>query len=284
MIKFAILGCENSHANNFLNIIKDNPEYSDFSCVGVYSNEREAAEKLGEHFGVHVADSYDEFVGKVDAIVVTARHGDWHHTFAMPYVNAGIPMFIDKPFTIKRQLADELINGCKANCVPVCGGSSLRFLNEFKSFNEFVSGKTVQGGWVSAPVSMDNPHGGFAFYCHHLIEMLLTGFGTEVRSVYAKCNDTSKNNVTVIFSYDNFEVAGHYYGNYHYAAGVFTDNGNYSFDTEDLGGIFEAEFAEFAQMCRTRKMPADYDRILLPVKIACAIEQSYTENREVTIL
>ena len=41
MKKIAILGCENSHANNFLKYIKENPEFSEIEVVGVYSDEKE---------------------------------------------------------------------------------------------------------------------------------------------------------------------------------------------------------------------------------------------------
>ena len=99
MYKVAILGCENSHANSFLNHVKST-KYKDLvEFVGVYSDEKEAAQKLSEEFGVYVAENYDEFVGKVDAIVITARHGDNHYKYAKPYIKSGIPMFIDKPIT-----------------------------------------------------------------------------------------------------------------------------------------------------------------------------------------
>ena len=35
MKKIVILGCENSHANQFLNFIRDRQEFSDIEVVGV---------------------------------------------------------------------------------------------------------------------------------------------------------------------------------------------------------------------------------------------------------
>ena len=46
MKKIVILGCENSHANGFLDIITKNPNYADIQVVGVYSEDTEAAQKL----------------------------------------------------------------------------------------------------------------------------------------------------------------------------------------------------------------------------------------------
>ena len=79
MKKIVILGCENSHADMFLGFWKQNPKYSDVDVIGVYSDERETAEKLSVQFGVPVMESYDEAVGKVDGVIVTARHGDNHY-------------------------------------------------------------------------------------------------------------------------------------------------------------------------------------------------------------
>ena len=45
MYKIAILGCENSHAKNFLDLIAAGA-YPEIEVVGVYSNEPEAAQKL----------------------------------------------------------------------------------------------------------------------------------------------------------------------------------------------------------------------------------------------
>ena len=78
MYKIAILGCENSHANNFLRLIADGA-YPEIEVIGIYSNEPEAAAAIHEEFGVHVMESYDELVGKLDGLIITARHGDNHY-------------------------------------------------------------------------------------------------------------------------------------------------------------------------------------------------------------
>ena len=66
MKKIVILGCENSHADTFLDIIKNDTAYSDVEVLGVYSDEPDSAETLKEKFGVYVMSSYDEFAGQVD--------------------------------------------------------------------------------------------------------------------------------------------------------------------------------------------------------------------------
>lgn len=82
MKKIVILGCENSHADMFLGFMKGNEKYADLQVAGVYSDDKTAAEKLAEKYGVKVMSAYDEAVGKVDGVIVTARHGNNHYKYA----------------------------------------------------------------------------------------------------------------------------------------------------------------------------------------------------------
>ena len=86
MYKIAILGCENSHADTFLNYIYNTKAVTDVDVIGVYSDEKDSAIKLNEKYGVAVAENYDEFVGKVDGIIITARNGVNHLKYALPYI------------------------------------------------------------------------------------------------------------------------------------------------------------------------------------------------------
>ena len=72
MFKVAILGCENSHGYCFVDSVINHNLVDDVEFVGVYSDEEGAADKYAKDFGIYVAKSYDEFVGKVDGIIITA--------------------------------------------------------------------------------------------------------------------------------------------------------------------------------------------------------------------
>ena len=115
MKKVVILGCENSHANTFLKFIRDMDKYKDVEVLGVYSHEREASERLNAEFGVKIMENYDEYVGQVDGVIITARHGDNHLKYAKPYIRKGVTMFIDKPITISEEEAIEFIREYENN-------------------------------------------------------------------------------------------------------------------------------------------------------------------------
>jgi len=188
MKRIAILGCENSHADAFLKCIKEKEKFRDVSVIGVYSDDSSAAEKLNEKFGVPIMESYAEAVGRIDGLVITARHGDKHYKFAKPYIESGIPMFIDKPITINEDEAVEFMRELKMRGVRICGGSSLKqdeFVRKLKNERENEMGGKTLGGYVRAPYQSENEHGGFYFYAQHLVEMVCEIFGRYPLSVNA---------------------------------------------------------------------------------------------------
>ena len=287
-MKIAILGTENSHAHAFATLIKNEEKYKDIEIVGVYGYDDEANKRLlDDGLVTRVAKNYDEFLNEVDAVLVPARHGDHHHEYALPYVKKGIHAFIDKPFTVDLDKANELVAVAKESGALLCGGSSLKFLDDVKPMKRFADmhkkeGKLV-GGSVGAPVSMVNEYGGFYFYSQHLIEIMLTIFGTDVKKVFAKCDDKTKNRISCIFDYGDYDVTAHFYDSYYYTASVYSKEGSKDMSTSNCIYCYENELDECFEMVRTGKMPDSFDRLLLPLKILHAIEESYLEGKEVEI-
>ena len=284
-MKIAILGVENSHADAFGKLVKENPKYKDIEIVGIYSDDEEATKRIIDAgYATYAAKSPDEFVGQVDGVLVTARHGNNHYKYAMPYVKAGIPCFIDKPFCADLSLAKELAAEAEKNNVLLCGGSCLKFIDELKPLARIAKNKKVVSGHICCPVNMDNPYGGFWFYTQHLIEMLITIYGRNVKSVLAYCPDEKKNRLTVIFNFGEFDGCGFYAAPYRYSAGLRTDD-NQIYDTfcDDVAYTYVNEFDEFIEMVENKVMLNTYDELVYPVKILDAINRSYTEHKEIVI-
>ena len=189
MKKIAILGCENSHAATFLDFIYNTDEYRDVEVIGVYSNEPAASKALNEKFGVNILEDYTDAVGKIDGLIITARHGDLHYEYAKPYLDSDIPMFIDKPLTIKETDAKEVMHELKTRGTRVSGGSSLKHdfgVKTLKAEHEAEIGGKTLGGFVRAPLNADNIYGGFYFYAPHLVEVVSEIFGRYPVSVSSR--------------------------------------------------------------------------------------------------
>lgn len=285
-MKVAMLGVENSHADEFGKLIAAKPKkFGDIEVVGVFSEEEGAAQRIIDAaYADYAAKSYDEFLGKVDAVIVVARHGDNHYKYAMPYVKAGIPCFIDKPFCADLEKAEELARVAEQNDSLLCGGSCVKFLDEIKHLTRLANEKTVVGGMVTSPVNMDNPYGGFWFYTQHLIEMTTTVFGKNIKSVIANCPDEKKRRVTVIFNYGDFDVCGVYSASTKYYVNVMCDDSTlYDGYCDNVAYTFENELETFVDMVKSGVMPQSYDELVYPVKILDAIQRSYIEKKEIVI-
>ena len=280
MKRIAILGCENSHANNFLSYIKDNKEFDDIEVVGVYSDEKEPPEKLNVAFGVPIMKDYTDAVGKIDGLIITARHGDNHYKYAKPYIDSGIPMFIDKPITINEDEALKFMRELKAAGVRISGGSSLKHCDVIYDLKEKVKnvdgGKTV-GGVLRAPLSSDSPYGGFYFYAQHLVEMLCEVFGRYPLSVKAyKVGDTK----TVVFRYADYDVTGLYCdGMWTYYAVRYAEKGEQG-GAVTLDNAFNREFNEFYELLCGGEQKISYDDFISPVFIMNAIYRSLESGNE----
>jgi predicted dehydrogenase len=227
MFKIAILGCENSHADGFLKAIRDE-NLADIQVMGVYSSFPGEAEDLHETFGVPVMENYDDLVGQLDGLIITARHGANHYKYAKPYLNDGIPMFIDKPITVSEEEAREFFKEITTRGIPVCGGSSVKHADYIQELKTLVAsgekGKVV-GGYVRMPLDINSEHGGFFFYAQHLVQSVCEIFGYYPKAVRA-CR--SGDQITCVFRYEDYifeiELPYLFHGAQHHALVAFYRN------------------------------------------------------------
>ena len=277
MYKIAILGCENSHANRFLQFIKDG-EYADLQVVGIYSNEPEAAARLHEQFDVPVLETYDAAVGLVDGVIITARHGDRHYEYAKPYIASGIPMFIDKPITCTEEDARAFMAEAATAGVRLCGGSSCAHTPETLALREVARNKVygaIVGGHLACPMFYDSPYGGFFFYAQHLVEVMTTVFGEDVREVRAECGGTG---ITFTARYDSFNVTGTFVeympnGGY-YSVSLFGEGGTETRLLTIDDNAFRSEMQAFYELLCGGAMHKSYDSLIRPVLILNAITRA----------
>lgn len=281
MKKIVILGCENSHAKAFLKFIKGNEEFNDIEVVGVYSDDTSASLKLNEQFGVAVMDGYADAVGQIDGLIITARHGNNHYKYAKPYIDSGIPMFIDKPITVSEDEAVEFMKLLKAKNIRISGGSSLKqdtYVSALKAdaMGE-VDGKTL-GGIVRAPYSRENDYGGFYFYAQHLTEMVCEIFGRYPKTVLAKQNGSQ---IHVLFGYEDYDCVGLFCNNnYVYYAARMSEKGVKGYDIPTTDDWYYREFREYCEILRGGEQNISYEDFISPVFIMNAIERSLESGCE----
>ena len=282
MFKVAILGCENSHADAFLSQVLKEKIVDDVEFVGVYSDERAAAEKLNDKFGVPVMEHYGDLVGQVDGIIITARHGDSHFKFAKPYLDSGIPMFIDKPITCSIEDAVAFRAALDEKNIPVAGGSTLALADAIQNLKKSVAeaepGQVI-GGFFCAPMVLNSVHGGFFFYSQHLVQMMTTIYGIQARSVKVF---EKKDVLTCVVRYDDLDVTLTYIEAWDESKYVAYVNykGDFVGEVFYPTGLYGKEFMEFYHLLKGEPQPQSYEEFFAPVYIMNAIEKSRLSGKE----
>ena len=269
MYKIAILGTENSHAWGFASLLAQN-KYPEIELCGIYGDEKGNTAIRNQSGYTCVMHDYNDLVGKVDAIMVTARHGANHLKYAREYIKTGIPIWIDKPITASLADAREFVKLCVEYGNPICGGSMLGLVEDTLDMRAaFEKSENICGGAVSAPVNMTNPYGNFWFYSTHLIQIMLSVFGYDVRSVAALL---SPKGVSAIYRYDNFDVTAVFGAEY--SATIYTDKDVIHRRIRLTDGI-EREMDEFMELLHTGKRRQTFDQLTKPVCVIDATLRSF---------
>jgi hypothetical protein len=99
--------------------------------------------------GVPLADKPTDLIGKVDGVLIHSLEGGMHLERARPFLEAGLPCFIDKPFTCSVADARKIAALSQKHKAPVFTSSSLRYAPELVSF----LGETAKTGKVLGAVS-----------------------------------------------------------------------------------------------------------------------------------
>lgn len=281
MIRVGIYGSENSHAEAFSRIFNTNGnEYSDMKVVYIGGEEKSATDNIVQKYDVQAVSDPSEMTGKIDAFMVTSRDGALHLGYAKEFVKAGLPTFIDKPFTRNLHEAEELISLAKSSGSKLTGGSGVKLVADVLKFEEYAGSDTdgrLIGGDVWAPLNRHNPYGDFWFYSSHLAEICIRIFGMPAAVFASEVNDS----VTCIAYYDTYTVTLHFTDKaYNYGATVIKEKGVKT-GSIDISNCYDLEAQEFAAICNGEKMPQTYEELVLPVRFISATLESLECGKKV---
>jgi hypothetical protein len=126
-MKLGMIDLDTSHPKSWLPILREmgHDVVSAFDGGTVYP-EGYAAEFAAEQKIADVARRPEEMIGKVDAVIIHSADWDLHVERARAFVEADVPVLIDKPMAGNVRDAQTLIAWAKAGKV-IAGGSSLRY-------------------------------------------------------------------------------------------------------------------------------------------------------------
>ncbi len=111
---------------------RDKLRISGARVTHVYCNNRDDAEKVAECSLVdNIVDSPEELIGKVDAVIIGTDTGSDHLSMARPFVESGVPLFIDKPLCDNEADLETFKQWIKEDNKPIMSSSCFRYAKEF---------------------------------------------------------------------------------------------------------------------------------------------------------
>jgi predicted dehydrogenase len=291
MYNIGIVGSDNSHAEAFAKIVNIPDKmtgkllYPDFKVTSIFGLEEERTKEVAKQGKIDfIVEKPEDMIGKVDAVMVVFRHGDLHIKYAIPFIEAGIPTWVDKPFTIKDKDAKKLIEASIKHNTLLTGGSTCKYIYDILMIKNAVEngnriGK-IKSAMLNFPATLENEYGGIYFYGAHLVEMTMTAFGYNPKSVMASEND---GNVVAIVKYDSFQVTMNFIpDSKEYYAVVFGENGTMLREL-DISGCYQRGFEKFVEMVRTKELPLPLENLYAPVELLNAVVKSYSTKTEIKL-
>lgn len=181
-VRLGLVGTENTHAEHFLrsfNVERRHPGVRVHALCGSGSARDSTLRDLG---GVaHLVPTPDDLIDLIDGVLVCSRDGREHLREARPFLERGIPVFVDKPLALSTADAAELVRIAASAGAPLTSFSGIRVHSRIASLAASAAAGPLERLAFSGPADPHGPHGGLAFYGTHLVEGALSVVGeTEV--------------------------------------------------------------------------------------------------------
>ncbi|MCK4855529.1 MAG: Gfo/Idh/MocA family oxidoreductase [Bacteroidales bacterium] len=274
-MRIGIIGAENSHTIGFGKMFNTDNKFPGIEVKYVWGETEEFARKAMEKGNIpNMVSNPSDMLGKIDALIVDHRHAKYHLEAATPFVKAGIPTFIDKPFCYRVSEGKEFLAMAREAGTPVTSFSSVRqsdatfdMKKQMESLGEF--NHIVSLG----PADLESKYGGIFFYGVHIIEPLLFLFGENVSKVRITRNEK---NSTASLAYDDGKLATLIFNNMYSGWETFIDTkeGLIKLDSSVEKSDPTKNYVDMVEMFRTGKEPRSHQSILAGVAVLEALEES----------
>lgn len=274
-IRIGIIGAENSHSIEYGKIFNIEKKFPGVEVRYIWGETEEFARNAMKEGSIpeSVKDPL-EMMGKIDALIVDHRHPMYHLPAAEPFVKAGIPTFIDKPFCYRVSEGKIFLTMAHLAGTPVTSYSMVSQSNATYDIKEQLPSIGEISHILSCgPADLDSKYGGIFFYGIHIIQPLMTVFGGDIKKVRVTRNGKTAG-------------ASLIYGNDRLATLVFkTLSGGWETFVESKDGFVELKsrvkepnpgknYSDMVEMFRTGKEPLTQNDILGPIAVLEALEKS----------
>lgn len=194
--RVGIIGLDTSHAPAFTRIFnaRNAPaeKYRGFRVVAAFPRGSRDIESSTSRvpgyiqdmreMNVAVVDSIPALLKQVDFVLLESNDGRVHLEQALEAIEAGKPLFIDKPMAASLADVIAIFEAARAKKVPVFSASSLRWIPRALELRGGAQG-AITGVDAFSWASLEPTHPDLYWYGIHGVEILYTVMGTGCRTV-----------------------------------------------------------------------------------------------------
>lgn len=179
MLRIGLIGTENSHTDHFVHYLNVERGRADCRVVVLGGGDTKKNRKLATEGQIdQVVETVDEMIDLVDAAVVSNRDGRLHRENAVPLLQAGKHVFVDKPTATTVTDVEAIIGAAKSGGGVLASWSAVRLSPQIAEMRQAASTVgEVQVVTVTGPADRDDPHAGLFFYGPHVVEPALEILG-----------------------------------------------------------------------------------------------------------
>jgi len=287
-IRFGVIGTENSHVNQACQRFNLEQNIKGAVVEALYPGEGDTLEHVREVQKEGkvplLAEKPEDMLGKIDAVIIMNRHGKYHGKYARLFLENKIPTFIDKPFSCSLEEAKEIIELSHKTNTWLSSSSTVWKTSSFQNFFKKTKGElgAIHSGMVGGPFDFESEFGGVFFYGIHTVEMLLQGFGYDVKTISAKLHHKNCLVTTTLESGKivSLHLIGEGGGNFQVL--LHCEKGS-RYLTVDTSDGYDIGFKTLIESIKSNIRPLTDEQLLMPIKVLLAIDKSARENREVEI-
>ena len=168
----AIVGIENSHAEEIIRYLNVEQQ-TGVRVAALVAGEEQRTAELAALGGIsRIVEEPTDLLGTVDALIVTSRDGALHRALAVPFLEAGTPVWVDKPLAASVADAEQIIAAAARGRTALTSSSALRWVADTDALADGIGGiGELQAVTVTGPADAASPYSGIFFYGIHIADV-----------------------------------------------------------------------------------------------------------------
>lgn len=170
--RIAVTGTESSHVDHFIRFLNLERRCGDARVTVLVGGDSARNRELAALGGIEtIVDSPGAATALVDAAIVSNRDGRLHRAEATPFLEAGLPVLVDKPLAASSADAEAMLATASAAGAMITSFSAVRFADDVRVVrDQAASLGGLRAVVLTGPADPESEHAGLFFYGIHLVE------------------------------------------------------------------------------------------------------------------